>query len=183
MQNEAEASVAFFSNNIVAEKWDELLQNLPGDFVCDPDGTVSEEDARLIFRTIYGHSAAAAGRYRLMKDKYWSERTEKIIFQIKYMQKAEGRKLVLFPYGRTGKNMRNFLHDHDIYEDIIADNRAEGAVLMSYFEGKNTDNYILLLCTEKLIHYEELKKEAYKYFKKENVVELVSEEDFIKGFL
>jgi glycosyltransferase involved in cell wall biosynthesis len=183
MRSEAETSAASFSNDVVVEKWDELLQNLSGDFVCDPDDAVTAEDARQIFRTIYGHSEAAADRYRRLKDKYWSERMDKIISQIKYMQKKEGRKLVLYPYGKIGKQVQEFLHEHGVYEELVADNHAENAVPMSYFEGKNTDGYILLFCSKSGKYYEKLREDAYKYFKKDNVIELFSEEDIIKNIL
>lgn len=183
MRREAEASGASFSNDIVVEKWNELLQNLSGDFVRCPDDAVTAEDARQIFRTIYGHFNMAADRYRQLKDKYWSERVEKIIFHIKYMQKKEGRKLVLYPYGKIGKQVQEFLHEHGVYEELVADNHAEGAVLMSYFEGKNTEDYILLFCSKSGKYYEELREEAYRYFPKDNVMEWFSEEDIIKGFI
>jgi hypothetical protein len=179
MRSEAAASAAFFSNDIVTEKWDDLLQNLSGDFVRNPDDAVSAEDARQIFRTIYGHSKAAADRYRLLKDKYWSERMDKVISQIKYMQKTKGRKLVLYPYGKIGKQVQEFIHERGVYEELVADNNLEDAVSLSYFEGKNADDYILLLCSNSGNYYVELREEAYKYFKKENVLECFSEEDII----
>lgn len=101
----------------------------------------------------------------------------KLIEEIVDLYGKENANIIIFPYGETGKLVKDILKDFfNIEPKYCIDNKLckynDKIKPITFLKDINTAEYRLFLATTNLNVYDELKKDVLRYVREENIVEI-----------
>lgn len=172
MQKDAVKSVSAFTNDVVIKKWEQLLNELTEEAEND---TFCDDEFRLILDTIFQHvNRSRACKEAMIGDLYDVTWRRGWLYELKYRLLKEKKRLALFPYGKIGKQIHQFLNENDIQVDYIVDNfsKENGVISVEKFNAIDKNDVLVLVCSSNREIYYDIRNEIEQVVAKECIMDI-----------
>lgn len=145
LRDEAGLSIQDFNNEKVGQKWSRFFHDIEKHMF---DNSGKNDEYSVILRTMHRHYAVAQKKFEKL---LWDSEQSVLVFHVRRIMR-EGQKLVICPFGKAGKRVKEMLNEKGIWETYIVDNgmaqKHSDILSMENLKRMDCANFFFIICCE-----------------------------------
>lgn len=184
MSDDAIESINGFNKTDLMNRWKILFASLEANSYKDKEAKADCDIAR-IFDVFIKHYNISREKHNALVETYDEQTLEKLLSFVKNQKDINGRGVVIYPFGKYGVNIADYLEKNNVTIDYVIDNnRVNGKykiIKLEELNKYNCEDYIFILSNGNPEIYDELREGIRKYVKPENIYDIFPEEVMMKN--